>query len=462
MSFSSAVPTINFTSPTLGSGTFSTHNNIMINVTANDTVLSNITINLYNSANSLINSTTISSSPNFVNITGLADGLYFFNATATNSSRISNSTATRNVTIDTTPPVITVTSPTVQTYTNHNVTISFSGSDSSGISTQWYYNGSSNVTYTTATSLLLADGHYNFTFYANDSLGNLNSASISFSVDTTPPQVTINAPGNNTYTSSSTPVNITINEAGNCLYTLNNGSSNYSMSTNDNLNFTANTPVINDGNYILIAYCTDSFGNQNNSNVNVSFSINTSSSGSSNSGSSGSSSQTWSTVSISDSQFSDGYNAILNALDRISVNVENEVHYIGINQVNSDNVLINVSSNEQDATLYAGQSQEFDVTGDNYYDIRVILNSISGSTVNVTVMSVHDPIVNNEGSLSTTSSGSDQSQNITGNQSSTSSSSGSTSLIMLALIVFVILAAAGGIAFLLFNKKKNVQAQNQI
>jgi len=56
----------------------------------------NVTVYLYNSSKNLINSSTGTSSPFFVNYTNLTGGVYYFNATAFNSTG-SNSTLTRNV-----------------------------------------------------------------------------------------------------------------------------------------------------------------------------------------------------------------------------------------------------------------------------------------------------------------------------------------------------------------------------
>jgi len=92
--------TINFTNPTDSSGSSFSRKNILINVTTNSNPnIANITINLYNSTRSLVNSTITTTSPNYVNITVLADGIYYFNATVYDTLGNSNSTETRNVSI---------------------------------------------------------------------------------------------------------------------------------------------------------------------------------------------------------------------------------------------------------------------------------------------------------------------------------------------------------------------------
>jgi len=104
--------TINFASPTETSGPV-LKNNIQVNVTASAfSGVANITINLYNSTKGIINSTTSTSSPFFLNFTGLADGLYYFNASTYSNAGRFNSTETRNVTIDTILPVVNFMDPT--------------------------------------------------------------------------------------------------------------------------------------------------------------------------------------------------------------------------------------------------------------------------------------------------------------------------------------------------------------
>jgi len=92
-------PQIQFVSPTEVSGSSLNRSDIFINVTAIDSDLSTITINLYNATNSLVFSTSSAFSPFYVNLLNLANGTYYFNATASDSFGNSNSTETRNITV---------------------------------------------------------------------------------------------------------------------------------------------------------------------------------------------------------------------------------------------------------------------------------------------------------------------------------------------------------------------------
>ena len=92
--------------------------------------MKNITIRLYNST-SLVNSTTSTTSPLFVNFTNLAIGQFFFNATAFDNAGNKNNTETRNVTVnyDATPPFVSIIYPQNTTYNVNVSTLNFTATD---------------------------------------------------------------------------------------------------------------------------------------------------------------------------------------------------------------------------------------------------------------------------------------------------------------------------------------------
>lgn len=106
------------------------------------------------------------------------------------SDSLWNREAVKNQTIrlnDTLSPVITVVSPTASIYLTGSITVSFSATDDSAVDSLWFYNGTGNTSYTVPVVLTLSIGSYNFTFYANDTYGNLASTSVSFSVSSASP-----------------------------------------------------------------------------------------------------------------------------------------------------------------------------------------------------------------------------------------------------------------------------------
>jgi len=190
-------PTINFSSPTENNGSVYSRTNIEINVTATDTNLANITIDLYN-ATGLVNSTTTATSPNYVNITSLPEGRYYFNATAYDLVLNANSTETRTVIVDINAPLISVVYPANITYNYTLTELNYTVSDVSPGSC-WYSidSGSTNVSVTcgnNVSALSPAQGNNIWKVWANDTLGNMNSSTRAFFLDTIYPDVNFTSP----------------------------------------------------------------------------------------------------------------------------------------------------------------------------------------------------------------------------------------------------------------------------
>lgn len=179
--------------------------------------LDTINISLYNSSNALNNSTTCASSPCYVNFTGLDNGIYYFNATANDTTNNSNISQTRTVTLDTTFPTISYQDPTpannsvlVQTFLDLNV----SATDSGGITniSLYLFNSTndqvgfdscaSSPCITNFTSL--GEGLYYMNATATDIAGNLNAtATLTVTVNTSNPAavetVTLRSPINESW-----------------------------------------------------------------------------------------------------------------------------------------------------------------------------------------------------------------------------------------------------------------------
>ena len=79
------------------------------------------------------------------------------------------------------PPYVAFVSPLNQTYINtNNITISIT--NSSDAFRVWWYNGTRNLSYVNPVNLTLANSQYTFIAYANDSAGNLNFTSVTFTL----------------------------------------------------------------------------------------------------------------------------------------------------------------------------------------------------------------------------------------------------------------------------------------
>jgi parallel beta-helix repeat protein len=158
--------------------------------------------------------------------------------------------------LDTTPPVITIASPEDKTYAVNDVPLTFTVSES----TSWIgysLDGQANITITGNTVLTgLVDGTHYVIVYANDTFGNIGASStVYFTVDTTPPVITIVSPVDKTYESSTVPLNFTINEPKSWI--------GYSLDGQANITITGNTTLsgLSDGSHSIIVYARDDAGN---------------------------------------------------------------------------------------------------------------------------------------------------------------------------------------------------------
>ena len=191
VSIDKVIPVINFVPPTDISGTLVNRSYALANVTATDANLANITVFLYNSSNTLVNSSTGTTSPLFANFSGLFQGIYYFNATAYDLGGNSNSTETRNVTIDTLLPALAVQSPINTNYTTTLIDLNYTASDIN-LDKCWYTNVTGNTLPLSScnnVSFTALQGVNSITVYANDSANNINSSQISFFVDSLPPGI---------------------------------------------------------------------------------------------------------------------------------------------------------------------------------------------------------------------------------------------------------------------------------
>jgi len=136
--------------------------------------------------------------------------------------------------------------------------------------------------------------------------------------------------------------------------------------------------------------CTDNSGNIGASEVRtIKIKAITSSVGSGSTG--GASANVWSKVyAINDNQFKEGYTKDLVKKNKVEFKIGELVHSVGVKEVSSSTVKIQVASTPQEAVLNVGEKRKFEVTGDDYYDVLVNLNSITGSIASMTITSIRE------------------------------------------------------------------------
>ena len=238
--------------------------------------------------------------------------------------------------------------------------------------------------------------------------------------DVTSPNITdISVSDNSSSSSSGTfNVSITTNEATTCWY--HTSAFNTSNLTGNENPTGGNNSVISwftkdyssdgtKGPYYVS--CRDTAGNNmtsSNSTGNISVSV-TESSGNNDDSSSGGSSTTTTTSSfwtstdeVTGEEFEQGYTKERGEGERFEVDVDDEEHHIGVVNITGEgenaSVVINVSSETQQATLSVGDIKKFDVTDDDYYDFSVeLINITEDEEANLTIQKINQEISINEG-----------------------------------------------------------------
>src|SRR3989344_609224 len=447
-------PIINFTIQTVSSDAV-VNGSFFINVTATDVNLRNVNISVYNSSWSNSSMTLAGSAVGdiaFINYTGLADGLYYFNATAfdyagnSNSTTTNSSTGTRNVTFETLYPQISFSADTLATGINKSqtfiyVNVTVVEANEKNITFELYNaTGLVNSTvFTTAQRIINWTGLPNQNYTYNVSIWDKGSkqnstGSRTITLDTA-------APSTDLAKASSTANSITVTLSGSdersgvsgaCVLTSSSG-------TVSSLTISG----LNCGNsYTITGNCTDYAGNSGTSVQSLSTDGCGSGAGTG-SGSRGSIVSKWvKEIKLNGSELNLGQALKeLKTNYRITFNVSGLGHYLGITNITNTSVTVEVASTPQTATLSVGETKKFEITGDNNYDISVTLVSISNGQANITMKSISEPVV-------TTT------PQATGNETAPPAAEGTSGRTLWIIIVVVVVVLIVIFAIYLFKRKK--------
>jgi len=180
----------------------------------------------------------------------------------------------RRAFIDSTPPSISLHNPANATLSDPTPLLNATFGEV--VDHAWYsVDGGANNTYTSVKNLTvnlspLSDGTHSLTLYANDTAGNLNYASTSFSVDTTLPLLHTNLTNNSYHSSKRLTFTLEGSDAHLAWLWLYNGSTNTSYSGS---NTTFSLSYSSNGSKDLTLYANDTAGNLN--YTSTSFSVDT-------------------------------------------------------------------------------------------------------------------------------------------------------------------------------------------
>jgi hypothetical protein len=303
----------------------------------------------------------------------ITDGRYIWNCLVINNQSVSTFNPSNfTFTVDTIAPQAGITYPLNTSYNTNISTLNYTFSDVNSNNCWYSTNGGiTNLSIdgcgTTFNNVSSKEGLNVWVFYANDSAGNLNSTSVSFTEDLTLPIISFNC--------DKTAVNIETEKITcNCLAT-------DSLSSNITLSYTANPPVTSTGNFANVCTATDAAGNL----ATARFVYNIYRPGM-NFG-------PGMTYILNNYILSKGYSINLGVYDKLTMQINNEIHFLNIVSLASNQAMINVSSTPQQIILSVDETKRMEITGDNYYDLSIKLNAIANNQANLTITSIHEQIL---------------------------------------------------------------------
>lgn len=197
------------------------------------------------------------SEPYEIDTTGFSEGIHTVTVTATDLAGHSNSSQ-YEFEVDDTEPYVEILSPENKLYSTDSLTLDYSSSDANLDETFYSLNDNTNITLSGSTTFTADEGLNTIRLYANDTAGNLNSTNVDFEVDTTPPEIVLDSPTNDTEVESGLYINLSVNDANTdtVQYSLNEGSN----STDFANSYDIDTSGWQDGLNNLTVYANDSAG----------------------------------------------------------------------------------------------------------------------------------------------------------------------------------------------------------
>ncbi|MBN2121672.1 hypothetical protein JW721_01265, partial [Candidatus Micrarchaeota archaeon] len=234
-----AAPIVTLSSP--ANTTYST-NNLTVNYTTDGVSCSMFLDGTFNESLASCENTTL---------TELADGQHYVTIYSNDSVNNTGSDEVYFI-VDTTSPIVSISSPANTTYSTTNVTVSYT---TDGTTCSLYLDGTFNTTLTSCENTTLSglsEAQHYVTVYANDSANNTGSDEVYFTITLTAPGISISSPSNTTYPTTNVTVNYTTDGVSCALFL--NGTFNQSLTGCEN------TTISNlaDGQHYVTIYANNS------------------------------------------------------------------------------------------------------------------------------------------------------------------------------------------------------------
>jgi hypothetical protein len=321
----------------------------------------------------------------------VTEGIYQWKVNCT-SDNATISSVSRQIIIDQTSPVVTISSPLTLEYNTSSIDLNYTTIDLN-IQSCWYsLDGAANQTLASCQNITLSslgEGNHTLIVYANDSAGNVGYSTVSgilvnTSLPPTHPELRINSPSPNTYYNTGTvdlSIGITANDVNNTVISILNSSNQIVASTNTSSQgtFLVNLSFSGEGVYSVEAISADNLGGNISANVsNLVIDL------------------TPPSISIN-SPASDSTTGTSKLAISLSLN-ETNLNYINISVINSEGSVVNSTTTTQNSvelSVYAIGVYNLTATA---YDLAG--NSNATESLNVTVDKLYSPPTSGGGSSS--------------------------------------------------------------
>ncbi|MBN2142952.1 PGF-pre-PGF domain-containing protein [Candidatus Woesearchaeota archaeon] len=168
---------------------------------------------------------------------------------------------------------ISIISPQAIVYHNHTLLVNLSSSNANSV---WFHNGSATEPYTTPAYRTFKEGKTTITAYANDTYGDVNQTSVSFTIDTQPPEISDPYPSGEAYTTSEfITISVETDEDAECRFSdldlpYDEMENNFSSHGDEH---SEAYPVSVGNSYVIYVRCVDEYGFNNTESAVISFNV---------------------------------------------------------------------------------------------------------------------------------------------------------------------------------------------
>ena len=95
---------------------------------------------------------------------------------------------------------------------------------------------------------------------------------------------------------------------------------------------------------------------------------------------------------ITEKEFENGVTRQLSIRDRFKVEIEGDFYYVGVISLTETTTTMDISGRPQEAILAIGDIRRFGLTGDDFYDIQIILGGIENNKGELTIKRISEKI----------------------------------------------------------------------